>query len=419
MVTPALIDVEKGMTPSVAPQAGRRWLYVVSHTDPRYGGLSSAVPALAASLVSRHGLDVSLAAFCLPGEQYRPAQTPEDRIAFWPTSRKAWMLDGKLKASFAEAMRQVDGVHIHGIWEESTAVACKLARQMGKPYVLSAHGMLEPWALATKKLKKQVYAALVERRNVAGAACLHALTTAEAEQYRNFGADCPIAVVPNAVELPEDAHPELFLARFPELRGKRVVLFLSRLHPKKGLDLLVAAWARVAPAHPEAQLVIAGPDGDGMQDKLTAQAVAAGVDSRISFAGMLTGPMKWSALAAAECYVLPSYSEGLSMALLEAMGVGLPVIATRACNMPEITQSDAGWEIDAKIETLTSALGDSLDRSSEQNWKTGLNGAKLIAARYSPAQVARQTAEVYAFALGGPTPEGAQMSPGQHEGGGQ
>ncbi len=417
MATLPMTRTEATGMQALAPQPARRWLHVVSHTDPRYGGLSSAVPSLAASLASRHGLEVPLAAFCHPGEEYRPAETREEQISFWPTSRSAWMFDRKPKAAFTEAVRNADGLHIHGIWEQSTAVACKLARQLGKPYVLSAHGMLEPWALATKKLKKRVYAALIERDNVAGAACLHALTAAEAEQYRHFGAKCPIAVIPNAVDLPEDAHPELFLTRFPELRGKRVMLFLSRLHPKKGLDLLVEAWARAGERHPEAHLVIAGPDSQGMQARLTAQAVQAGVDDRISFTGMLTGSMKWSALEAAEAYVLPSYSEGLSMALLEAMGMGLPVIATRACNMPAITAADAGWEIDAKIEDLTSALGDLLSRSPEQNWVKGRNGARLIADRYSPARVAGQMAGVYAFALGGTQPDGVQLSAMQPAGG--
>ena len=389
-----------------------RWLHVVSHTDPRYGGLSAAVPALASTLAQRHSLQVSLAAFCHAGEEYTPAQTGPDEIRFWPTSRAAWALHRELKTSFAAAVREADGLHIHGLWEQSTAVACRLARQLGKPYVLSAHGMLEPWALGTKQLKKSLYAALVERENVAGAACLHALTAAEAEQYRNFGAKGPIAVVPNAVALPEDAHADLFLDRFPELRGKRVVLFLSRLHPKKGLDLLMEAWARVAPGHREACLVIAGPDADGMQAGLERVAVERGVDAQTRFAGMLAGALKWSALDAAEVYVLPSYSEGLSMALLEAMGMGLPVIATRACHMPAITAANAGWEIDATAEALTTALTEFLEQPAQTHWAKGRNGARLIADRYTPAAVARGMADVYGFVLGGPAPGSLQPGSG-------
>lgn len=393
-------------------QPRQRWLEVVSHTDPRYGGLSSAVPALAVSLGRTSSLDVRIAAFCRANEQHRPEALGDDQISFWPSGRADWIRRGDLRVSFAQAVREADGLHIHGLWEGSTSVACRAARQFAKPYVLSAHGMLEPWALAAKALKKRIYAALIERANVSGAACLHALTEAEARQYRAFGANGPIAVIPNAVHLPQNAVPELFLHQFPALQGKRVVLFLSRLHPKKGLDLLMEAWASVAPQHVDAQLVIAGPDDDGMQAKLVSEAERLGIAAQVTFTGMLTGAMKWSALSAAQGYVLPSYSEGLSMALLEAMGMGLPVIATRACNMPEITAFNAGWEIDANVGALASSLGGFLRSPVEENWAKGRNGAHLIAARYSPEQVTRQMAEVYAFALGGTPPHSVELSMG-------
>lgn len=412
MTAPALqAEWEDAVMPNT-PRRSRRWLHVVSHTDPRYGGLSAAVPSLAARLSGQQGIDATLAAFCLPGEEHRPAELGAGQISFWPLSRLSWLLGRPLKRSFAATVAEVDGLHIHGLWEQSTAAACRLARRLGKPYLLSAHGMLEPWALASRRRKKQIYAALVERRNVAGAGCLHALTPAEAVQYRNFGARGPIAVVPNAVDLPEEIHGELFLDRFPDLRGKRLVLFLSRLHPKKGLDLLMASWAEVACLHPEARLVIAGPDSDGLQASLRQQAVELGIDGQVTFPGMLTGAVKWSALDAAEGFVLPSYSEGLSMALLEALGVGVPVIATRNCNMPEITTSDAGWEIEATVPALVTALKALLSSAPEGNWTKGRNGVRLVAERYTPAAVARQMAAVYEFVLGGPAPETVQQLPG-------
>lgn len=394
------------------PHTKRRWLHVVSHTDPRYGGLSAAVPALGASISSRYNIEVSLAAFCHPEEQFRPREVDTEHLSFWPRSRRAWTFDNALKSSFADAVQQADGLHIHGIWEESTAVACRLARKLGKPYILSAHGMLEPWALANKRLKKRVYTALIERENVTGAACLHALTAAEAHQYRNFGATSPIAVIPNAVQLPDDVHPDLFLGRFPALRDKRLVLFLSRLHPKKGLDLLVDAWSGVDREHPDARLVIAGPDSEGMQAKLLNEILARGLEDTIVFTGLLQGPMKWSALDAAECYVLPSHSEGLSMSLLEAMGMGLPVIATKACNMPDISTFNTGWEIDADADSLRAALRSLLSRPTEENLIAGRNGARLIRSRFSPPHVARQMTELYDFVLGGPRPRSQLFTEG-------
>ncbi len=405
-MTTASLPIARVNRPSqaLAPSPGPHWLHVVSHTDPRYGGLSAAVPSVASSLGAGNGWEVSLAAFCQPGEAYRPAALPADRLSFWPTSRLAWLTGATLRTRFARTVAQADALHVHGLWEESTAQACRLARTLGKPYVLSAHGMLEPWALEAKRLKKQIYAALVERANVAGAACLHALTPAEAQQYRSFGAVGPIAVIPNAVAVPHEATPELFLNTFPALRGKTLVLFLSRLHPKKGLDLLVRSWAQVSQRYREAHLVIAGPDSLGTQQQLVQQVAAQGLEGQVTFTGMLAGELKWSALAAAGCYVLPSYSEGLSMALLEAMGMGVPVIATRACNMAELATAGAGWEVDSTADALTAALLAFFATPEAQRLSMGQNGAHLIASHYSTARVVQQMTEVYRYVLAGVKP---------------
>ncbi len=397
-------DVQRPAPAVNIPQEARsRWLSVVSHTDPRYGGLSTAVPRLGLSL-AEVGYQCSLAAFCAPGEAFRPEGYTDAQLSFWPTSRRQWFQSATLRQQFASTLRAADGVHIHGLWEMSTAVASRQSRREHRPYVLSAHGMLEPWALANKALKKKLYAALLERAHVREAACLHALTEAEARQYREFGARGPIAVVPNAVEVPAGQSSQLFLDAFPHLRGKRLVLFLGRLHPKKGLDLLAEAWLRVGREHPEAVLVLAGPDSEETQAKLEARLAGEIAAGRVIFTGMLSGPMKWSALAAAECFVLPSFSEGLSMSVLEAMGAGVPVLITHACHMPEVTAAGAGWEVDTRAEPLADALHGILSQTTEVNRATGERGAQLVAARYSPARVAEQMAALYEFALHGRRP---------------
>ncbi len=400
----AAVPISSSLSALPVSAATVRWLEVVSHLDPKYGGLSAAVPALARKLAEDPALDVSIAAFCAEQERCGSEGFAPDQVTNWPVSRKPWIRNPTLRDAFAEQLRQVDGLHIHGLWEQSTAVAAQTARKLRIPYVLSAHGMLEPWALANKRLKKLVYSRFVERTNVARAACLHALTQAEAEQYIRFGARCPIAVIPNAVQIPEIRDASLFRQRFPELEGKRLVLFLGRLHPKKGLDLLVSAWSELARTWPDARLVLAGPDCEGTQAQLEKVIKRHTLTSSLVFTGMLSAEMKWAALAAAECFVLPSYSEGLSVSILEAMGAGLPVIVTRQCNMPEVDELQTGWQIEPDVKQLTTALNHCLSNSPEANRHIGARGAELIQDSYSWATVTKKMSDLYQWVLGGPLP---------------
>jgi glycosyltransferase involved in cell wall biosynthesis len=269
--------------------------------------------------------------------------------------------------------------------------------------------MLESWALRNKRIKKAIYAALAERANVSGAACLHALTRAEALDYRRFGSRSPIAVIPNGVAIPERLDPEPFLDSFPALRGKRLVLFLGRIHFKKGLDILVEAWAEVAKRWPDTQLVLAGPDFEGTRAKIEAMIAERSLTERVLFTGMLRDELKWSALAASECFVLPSYSEGLSVSTLEAMGAGLPVVITEQCNLPDVASYGTGWIIQSNAGELAVILNECLRNSHEMNRQIGLRGRALIQEKYNWPSVAKQMSEVYRWVQGGPAPGSVEI----------
>ena len=387
-----------------ASEHGRRWVSVVTHLDPRYGGLSAVVPQLSSMLATSAGLSMSLAAFSSPGELYSARNFADLTLTEWPASRVAWLRDRSLRARFNHLLHAADGVHIHGLWEQSTMIAAQSARAQGVPYVISAHGMLERWALKNKQWKKRIYAALVEEANLAGAACLHALTSAEAQDYRRFGCTRPIAVIPNGVRFPEAVSAEKFLSHHPSLKGKRIVLFLGRIHFKKGLDLLVQAWAKIKMRHPDAHLVLAGPDFEGTRARVLKLVEEQGLTDQVLFTGMLRDDLKWSALAAAECFVLPSYSEGLSVSVLEAMGLGLPVIVTDHCNVPEVAELGAGWLIPAEVPALERALESLFENSPQANHSMGSRGREFVRSRYTWARVARQMSEVYEWVQRGTPP---------------
>lgn len=380
------------------------WLQTLSHLDPKYGGLTAVVPAMATELQQRALASVRLAAFCTPDESV-PTQTSRTLdTEIWPASHAHWLVNASTRNRFAQALQGVDGVHIHGLWDASTRVAASAARKQSKAYVVSAHGMLEPWALSQGAAKKRIYGALVERPTLQRAAWLHALTSAEADDYRRFGCTGPIAIIPNAVETPCEIDVDLLEMLFPQIAGKRVVLFLGRLHVKKGVELLLQAWAALRGEHPDTVLVLAGPGEAEYVRALQARAVELGVQNHVVFTGMLDVRAKWSALRRAHVFVLASYSEGLSVATLEALSAGTPVIVSEACHMGEVADVDCGWQIPTDVVALESALRNSLESSNAEQVARASNARRLATTRYGWDAVCAQMAELYACVLGGGRP---------------
>jgi glycosyltransferase involved in cell wall biosynthesis len=377
-------------------------LNVTAHVDHRFGGLTTSLPPFCEALEATGRYRTELAAFCAPDEVYSGSGTPQ----IFPLGRLRWMVDASLRKRLGGLIRKSDAVQIHGLWQEHCSVATDLAQDCGIPYLISAHGMLEPWALKSKGWKKRLYWRLREKRHLQGARCLRALTVAEAEQYRALGLRVPVAVIPNGVTVPAAVTPEPFFQRYPELRGRNIVLFLGRLHAKKGIHVLCQSWAKVCREFPDSHLVVAGPDFDGLQNSLEAQLHRDGAASRVTFSGMLRGDEKWSALSAASTFVLPSYSEGFSVAVLEALGVGLPVIVSKSCYFPEVQKYRCGWIVDPQSGPLEEVLRECLSLSATEREAMGLRGRRLIAERFSWSTIAETTAAVLDWMLGGGPPPG-------------
>lgn len=375
-------------------------LNVTSHLDHRFGGLTTALPPFCDALEATGRYRSELAAFCVPDEHYAGSGTP----VVFPFGRMRWMTDGALRGQLADLIRKHDAVHIHGIWQEHSAAASRLAQTHRKPYLISAHGMLEPWAFKSKGWKKRLYWELLEKRHFTGSQCLRALTAAEGEQYRALGLRAPVAVIPNGITVPESVPAEPFYARYPELRGRKIVLFLGRLHPKKGIHMLCRSWAAICRELPDAHLVVAGPDFDGIQAALEAQVTQDGAGRRVTFTGMLRGEEKWGALGAATVFVLPSYSEGFSMAVLEALGVGLPVIVSKQCYFPEVAEYGCGWVIDAEPASLEKALRECVAQPEAARQRMASQARRMIGERFSWPVVGERAAAVLDWMLGGGSP---------------
>jgi glycosyltransferase involved in cell wall biosynthesis len=227
------------------------------------------------------------------------------------------------------------------------------------------------------------------------------LTTAELADARNYGVQCPIAVIPNGVDTARYSgltDPGAAFERWPSLKNKRIMLFLARIHPIKGLEPLVSAWAKVAGEHPDWALVIAGPDETGLKAKL--EQIARGTGERTVFTGAVYGETKDALLAAAEVFTMPSYSEGFSNSILEALACGLPALISPQCNFPKVASAQAGWLVQPQEPAIETAMREMLGMSQAQLQTVGERGRTLVRQEYDWSAIAAMMKQVYQWLLG-------------------
>jgi len=355
----------------------------LSHAaDASDGGIATAVAALLAAQQS-----AGLTASWLTADRFLPRQ--RDRH-----------LRAALSAASGPAAPQL--LHLHGLWRSPTRIAAALAAA-GRPLVIAPHGMLDPGALAISRVKKQLVWRLWERRGLASARCLHALCPAEAAAIRALLPAAPIAVIANGVELPDPTPllPPLWADAIPS--GEQVLLFLGRFHAKKGLDPLLNAWQAVAAAAQRTGwwLALVGYGDGGALSQRVAAAQARGELQRLVVCGPAFAADKAAVLQAASAFVLPSFSEGLPMAALEAMAHRLPCLLSSACNLPQAFRAGAALAAPPEPEALAAALRQLFALSPAERSTMGAAGRQLVAARYSWPQVAQHTRQLYQWILGG------------------
>jgi glycosyltransferase involved in cell wall biosynthesis len=312
-----------------------------------------------------------------------------------------------------EARVQSPGViHSHGLWMYPGLAARKCAGKKDSRLVISPHGMLEPWALYHSGWKKKLAERLFESKNLQQADCLHALCRAEAENFRRYGLKNPVAIIPNGVDLAElEQQPgDAFLEKFPATKGRRRILFLSRLHPKKGLENLLQAWRKMASDFKDWQLLIAGNGEPAYENDLKVLSGDLIPNKSVLFLGPTYGQDKKQTLAAADVFVLPSFSEGFSMAILEAAAAGLPVLLTPECNFPELARANAAIEMSPSVAGVEIGLREMLQLTEEQRKAMGRRGQELVRKSYTWPAVAEQMCQVYRWLAGnGPKPGSASI----------
>ncbi len=366
-------------------------LHTIARVATADGGPSRTVVALCRALASE-GVRVELLTGSVEDSDLGFPVRVAGTVRRWgreqpPRGRFAALVGARLAGGFGI-------VHDHGMWLSSNRAAADAARRARAARIVSPRGMLSEWALAWRGRRKRAAWHLFQRRDLDSADALHATSDLEAREFRAAGLEVPIAVVPNGVDLP--ALGELDPG---ETRPRRV-LFLSRIHPKKGLSDLIEAWGTARPAGWE--LLIAGPDEGGHRGEIEARARALGPDASVRFHGPVPDAGKWDLYRTADVFVLPSRSENFGMVVAEALACGVPAIATRAAPWEALDERSCGWWTDAGVEPLARALTEATGLGDDERRAMGARGRRLVEERFGWPAVARRMLAVYRW-LGGET----------------
>ncbi|MBL0943599.1 MAG: glycosyltransferase [Hydrogenophaga sp.] len=382
-------------------------LHVLPTVDPRRGGPMEGV--LQRGLRLREmGHEVDIVALDDPSMPH-VREHPLTVHAIGPGHGKYGFHRG-LSGWLRQHARRYDLTVVNGLWQYHSLATWHTHRAMGLPYVVFTHGMLDPWFKHTyplKHLKKWLYWPWGDYRVLRDAAAV--LFTSEEERRLARESFWLYAareqVVAYGTRPPPEDGPRLaqrFLEAYPELRGKRLLLFLGRLHEKKGCDLLVEAFGEEAPRHPGLHLVFAGPDDGGQLDRLKLLARRHSVAHRVHFTGMLSGEAKWGALHLAEAFALPSHQENFGIAVAEALACGLPVLISDKVNIwREIQAAGAGLVNTDSAEGMRRLLAHWLALDADQRHAMSQAARALFRRQFSVDAMAQSLIDV-AHALGRP-----------------
>lgn len=294
------------------------------------------------------------------------------------------------------SLSRFDVVHIHHLWRLVPTLTAWNCRAQGVPYLIAPHAGLSPWALRQKQLKKSLARALAWNGLLRGAAGLQALNDLEAEEIHALLGAVRTFVVPNGVspeELAPAGAPEPGWALSPPHGSRPFLLFLARLHPMKGPDLLLEAFAVIAHEFPSLQLVFAGADY-GLLTALRRRTAALELTARCHFLGLVAGPQRRWLLQQTLCLCQPSRDEGFSLSILEGMACSRPVVISERCKFAEVQLCGAGRVVPLSISALAMALRHFVAHASERA-AAGTRGRQLVESRYTWEAVARQASDMY------------------------
>src|ERR1043166_7160491 len=369
-------------------------LHVIPSVGPLRGGPSEILRTITSSLASA-GVKVEVVTTDDNGKgrlniPFTEAIFEEGvTYRYFPRQSRFYTFSLPLTVWLARHVRDFDLVHIHALFSYVPLAAAYWAKRANVPYIIRPLGVLNRWGMRYRHpwLKKISYR-LIERKILNRAAAIHYTSEPERSEAEELGVNQNSVIIPNPVNTNISlefirARRGQFRALFPQLSKRLVILFLSRLDPKKGLDILLQSFAPVRARFPAAVLVVAGSGEPAFTARLKQIAAGLGIESDIFWAGFLSGEEKWAALTDADIFVLPSYSENFGVAVVESMACGLPVvISDQVAIHREISKAQAGLVVPCDVEELTIALT-TLLQDSELRARTGNNARQLARTAFS------------------------------------
>lgn len=285
-----------------------------------------------------------------------------------------------------------DLFHINGLWKLFIHKMILLAKRNKTPYIVSPHGMLEDWSLSQGKLKKKIALLLYQNKDLSNAACIHVTSHSEMENVRKLGFNNPVAIIPNGINI----------ANFPETRPEKnnkikTLLFLSRIHPKKGIEFLIEAWDKLD--HPKKKswrIEIIGNGSEKYIYELRQKILLKKLSENIKILPPIFEiDKKVDIFRKADVFVLPTFSENFGIVIAESLASYTPVITTKGAPWKDLKDNNCGWWIDIGVDPLTKVLFEVLDSEKEVLIQMGENGRKLIEEKYSIDMVAKNTSKMY------------------------
>ena len=367
---------------------------------PRYGGPTASVPIQCCGL-SKEGVDVSLVTL----DESTPflERLIEDGVHVVTFTAPKTKIDSTLRLSLKRLLQKGDDAdiyHSHGVWLPSNHWTASAAKKSGKKYVINPRGDLEIYRINYnwwKKLKKKIIWHLYAKKDAQSAACIIATSQQERDAIRTLGITAPVAIIPNGIEM----------INFPNEvththREKKIVLFLSRVNPIKGLELLIKAWSKL-PENLKTnwELHIAGnSDPKDYIHKLEYQILQKGLKENVKILGPITGEAKMQKYMNSDLFILPTFNENFGNVIAEAMMCECPAITTTNAPWEVLNEDKCGWWIDLNVDNIVTTLTEAMSLTDEQRIELGKKSRQCIINHFSSESVAKQTLMVYKWILG-------------------